>query len=113
MPGHADWIRCLHFSPALSIAAASSSGSDYKEGDIILASGSQDSYIRLWRFTVTLEAASSSLSSSVEGSNAHSSLAVLDILDDVQDGEIVAKQYRIRVEGEKYVMYPHFASDFY
>lgn len=38
LTGHEDWIRCLSFATT-------------DEGEILLASGSQDKRIRLWRFT--------------------------------------------------------------
>lgn len=39
--GHTDWIRCLAFSPPIS----DSSGTNH----LLLASGAQDGYVRLWR----------------------------------------------------------------
>ncbi len=43
LKGHTDWIRALDFTIDAS-------------GDVLLASGSQDRYIRLWRFTATQSA---------------------------------------------------------
>ncbi|WWD16158.1 hypothetical protein CI109_100583 [Kwoniella shandongensis] len=43
LEGHEDWIRCLSFT---SYPSASSSSSNT---DLLLASGSQDNFIRLWR----------------------------------------------------------------
>lgn len=42
LEGHEDWVRCLSITPC-----PSSSGST----DLLLASGSQDNYIRLWRIS--------------------------------------------------------------
>ncbi|KAH9808805.1 WD40-repeat-containing domain protein [Melampsora americana] len=38
LPGHTDWVRCLDFI-----------SDPNNPGDVLLASGSQDGYIRLWR----------------------------------------------------------------
>lgn len=91
LPGHADWVRCLAFSAPLLESVSSVENIDYKESDILLASGSQDNYIRLWRFT-TNRANPASTSKSV--------LDILDDLDETADGEIAAKQYTITVQGE-------------
>ncbi|WWC69248.1 uncharacterized protein I206_103185 [Kwoniella pini CBS 10737] len=42
LEGHEDWVRCLSFTTYPS-------PSDASKEDLILASGSQDNYIRLWR----------------------------------------------------------------
>lgn len=42
LEGHGDWVRCLAFTPYPS---ASGSSND----DLLLATGSQDNLIRLWR----------------------------------------------------------------
>lgn len=91
MPGHTDWIRCLCFSGPLAADQSGSSGEN-KAGDILLASGSQDSYIRLWRFTT-------SRAPTVGVANGTgSALDILDQLDEAADGEIAAKQYDISVK---------------
>jgi elongator complex protein 2 len=50
LEGHEDWVRCLAVTPC---AAADGSGSQ----DILLASGSQDNYIRLWRIAAVADRA--------------------------------------------------------
>jgi elongator complex protein 2 len=45
LEGHEDWVRCLSITPY----PASSSSTD--STDLLLASGSQDNYIRLWRIS--------------------------------------------------------------
>jgi elongator complex protein 2 len=51
LEGHEDWVRCLAVTPYSSAAAESSSK------DLLLASGSQDNYIRLWRISQVSERA--------------------------------------------------------
>ncbi|GAA5950694.1 hypothetical protein JCM21900_000482 [Sporobolomyces salmonicolor] len=60
LEGHTDWIRCLSFTtpiqipaeqPASSPSTSSSTTYDISPGEVLLASGSQDNYIRLWRFS--------------------------------------------------------------
>ncbi|AAW41943.2 conserved hypothetical protein [Cryptococcus deneoformans JEC21] len=41
LEGHEDWVRCLSFTPYPSASSSSQ--------DLLLASGSQDNFIRLWR----------------------------------------------------------------
>jgi elongator complex protein 2 len=52
LEGHEDWIRCLDFTRYPR--------SDVQDGqvekDVMLASGSQDGYIRLWRISPVLKA---------------------------------------------------------
>ena len=105
LPGHTDWVRCLTFSTPLAatrLADSQDASFDYKEGDILLASGSQDNYIRLWRFTPTrsgangLDGASGS-TSILKQAEGKSALDLLDDLDEGADGEIAAKQYTFSV----------------
>ncbi|GAA5904082.1 hypothetical protein JCM6882_003820 [Rhodosporidiobolus microsporus] len=55
LEGHSDWVRCLSFTTPLPSSASPSSpapsGYDVSPGEVLLASGSQDNYIRLWRFS--------------------------------------------------------------
>lgn len=90
VPGHADWIRCLAFSEELH-QESTDSRRDSRAGDILLASGSQDSYIRLWRF---------STSSGSRQNGEASALDILDDLDEAADGEIAAKQYSLAIIDE-------------
>jgi len=67
LKGHADWIRCLSFTTC-------------DNGDVLLASGAQDYYIRLWRFTITSDDSSSSGSSSSSASAGFSTSELLAAL---------------------------------
>ncbi|GAA5868103.1 hypothetical protein JCM3774_001022 [Rhodotorula dairenensis] len=57
LEGHTDWVRCLSFTTPLPAnegsdsAASTSTAYDIAPGEVLLASGSQDNYIRLWRIT--------------------------------------------------------------
>lgn len=56
LEGHTDWMRCLSFTTPIpandsSSAASTSTAYDIASGEVLLASGSQDNYIRLWRVT--------------------------------------------------------------
>lgn len=54
LEGHSDWIRSLSFFTPLPLTPLSPSvryAYDIAPGEILLASGSQDHYIRLWRFS--------------------------------------------------------------
>ncbi|CDZ98002.1 RNA polymerase II elongator complex, subunit ELP2, WD repeat superfamily [Phaffia rhodozyma] len=44
LEGHIDWVRCLAFAPTTS-----------NSSDLLLASGSQDAYIRLWSLSPLVE----------------------------------------------------------
>nr|XP_018263626.1 elongator complex protein 2 [Kwoniella dejecticola CBS 10117]OBR85784.1 elongator complex protein 2 [Kwoniella dejecticola CBS 10117] len=48
LEGHEDWVRCLSFT-------SYPSPSDASREDLVLASGSQDNYIRLWRVSCAPE----------------------------------------------------------
>ncbi|KAM0791282.1 hypothetical protein ACM66B_005756 [Microbotryomycetes sp. NB124-2] len=54
LEGHSDWVRCLDFTTPMPVSnegQGSTSNYDVSPGQVFLASGSQDNYIRLWRFT--------------------------------------------------------------
>ncbi|KDE09195.1 hypothetical protein MVLG_00517 [Microbotryum lychnidis-dioicae p1A1 Lamole] len=55
LEGHSDWIRCLSFITPIPADAPSSTSTslnyDIASSEVLLASGSQDNYIRLWRFS--------------------------------------------------------------
>jgi elongator complex protein 2 len=53
LEGHEDWIRCLDFGrfARLGGGQAQEAGKEGLEEDLVLASGGQDNYIRLWRIT--------------------------------------------------------------
>lgn len=55
LEGHTDWVRCLAFITPIPFTStdlipSASSSYDIAPGEVLLASGSQDNYIRLWRF---------------------------------------------------------------
>jgi elongator complex protein 2 len=54
LPGHDNWIRSLQFATYTEDSEPSGSKASnhtLRRGDLILASGSQDKYIRLWKVT--------------------------------------------------------------
>ncbi|KAK4056653.1 Elongator subunit elp2 [Microbotryomycetes sp. JL221] len=52
LEGHSDWVRCLDFTTPLPTHSTSTLSSyDVEPGQVFLASGSQDNYVRLWRFS--------------------------------------------------------------
>lgn len=94
LTGHTDWVRCLDFQPSSSPA-----------GHTLLASGSQDSYVRLWRFT---PAPSSSARTKVNGTSSNGSagardpFAALDALEsslsDAAGSSLTIKAQRIEMK---------------
>jgi WD40 repeat protein len=82
--GHTDWVRCLAFTQPLKLSKLEEDSYGYGSGDILLASGSQDTYTRLWRFA-------SSPASSVDIDQR----PAIDELDRLMEDEIDAKQYAI------------------
>ncbi|KAL7415694.1 WD40-repeat-containing domain protein [Mrakia frigida] len=48
LEGHLDWVRALDFSPSPPPSSSTSTSSSSSSPDLLLASGSQDGYIRLW-----------------------------------------------------------------
>lgn len=82
LTGHADWVRSLSFTAPLDLSASATLASDYESGDVLLASGSQDTYTRTWR--VTAEPVKQDRAS---GSGA------LQSLDLLMESEIDAKRY--------------------
>ena len=52
LAGHKDWIRAIDFATYTKPSSSSLSEngtSHFNDGDLILASASQDKYIRLWK----------------------------------------------------------------
>lgn len=83
LAGHADWVRSLSFTAPLSLGESAEKAYDYKSGDVLLASGSQDTYTRIWR--ITTAPLQNALSSSTGNP--------LDELDRLMESEIDAKRY--------------------
>lgn len=79
--GHTDWIRALSFSDGMHLTPEERSRYGYRSRDILLASGSQDNYTRLWRISQS------------EGHGMHIQGDLLDDLDSLPEGEIEAKTY--------------------
>jgi WD40 repeat protein len=82
LSGHADWVRSLDFTAPLQLSESAVTDSEYGSQDVLLASGSQDTYTRTWRITsapVKVEAATG--------------LTALDSLDRLMESEIDAKRY--------------------
>jgi elongator complex protein 2 len=78
LEGHEDWIRCLSFTSYPS--SSSSSGAD-----LLLASGSQDNYIRLWRVSAASSPSrSGDTAGKTEGSGADQCELSLDMLDEFE-----------------------------
>ncbi|KAJ3283623.1 Elongator subunit elp2, partial [Borealophlyctis nickersoniae] len=52
LQGHTDWIRSLEIATYTAPPTTSSeTDSHFKDGDLVIATGSQDKYIRLWRIS--------------------------------------------------------------
>ncbi|KNE58529.1 hypothetical protein AMAG_04096 [Allomyces macrogynus ATCC 38327] len=61
LPGHENWISTLAFTTVTPDRARPDLG--FQVGDVLLASGAQDKYIRLWRLTTHADALHNSKSS--------------------------------------------------
>ncbi|KPV74938.1 uncharacterized protein RHOBADRAFT_44457 [Rhodotorula graminis WP1] len=102
LEGHADWVRCLSFTtpipPSADSTASTSTAYDIAPGEVLLASGSQDNYIRLWRI-------SRRSTTVAESAPAHAAAASgLDALEEalaaVDDGELRVKAHDFTVAGD-------------
>jgi elongator complex protein 2 len=80
LSGHEDWITCMDWSPAT-------------EQSTVLASGSQDTRIRLWRFVTTKE------DGILREGSAPTAIVIEDI-DDEEDGVISKEEEEEEEEGE-------------
>ncbi|RKO85919.1 WD40-repeat-containing domain protein [Blyttiomyces helicus] len=47
--GHFDWVRSVEIATYTATPPNTASGSHFRDGDLVVASGSQDKYIRVWR----------------------------------------------------------------
>lgn len=105
LEGHSDWIRSLSFitpipsdSPNLP---SSSHGYDIQPGEVLLASGSQDNYIRLWRFSrLSNKTSPKETTTSTLGTG-------LDALDEFErtlaeagDGELRVKAHDFKIQDD-------------
>ena len=78
LAGHLDWVRCLAFSHHTAIAHVAASGtassdSNAENDHVMLASGSNDGKVRLWRLSLrSVKDSGSASSSSASGNNSNS-----------------------------------------
>ena len=108
LEGHADWVRSLDFTtPLPSNVPPTNLGYDINSGEILLASGSQDNYIRLWRFSRLPNSAPAAPapSASAPGPPKTGFAASLDELELTlasvdDDGELRVKAHDFTVEGD-------------
>lgn len=76
LEGHEDWVRCLAVAP---IPVSKEQGTS--SPDLLLASGSQDNYIRLWRIAAV---AGSNTSDQPSGDKEGKAEDPLDMLDEFE-----------------------------
>lgn len=115
LEGHTDWIRCLSFitpvpaSATIDASASTSTAYDIAPGDVLLASGSQDNYIRLWRISrrpATTVSPSAPTPTSAPESSAITGLDALDAFEEAlassaaDDGELRVKAHDFTVAGD-------------
>lgn len=107
LDGHSDWVRCLALTCPVPIHHSTPAGSrssyDIAPGELLLASGSQDNYIRLWRFSRVS-------TSAPDATAAEAGLSALDELerqlsaplaeDDAASGELRVKAHDFIVKGD-------------
>ncbi|GJN90798.1 hypothetical protein Rhopal_003812-T1 [Rhodotorula paludigena] len=114
LEGHTDWVRCLSFttpvpaSATIDASASTSTAYDIAPGEVLLASGSQDNYIRLWRISrrPTANAPSAPTPASAPESSAITGLDALDAFEEAlassaaDDGELRVKAHDFAVAGD-------------
>ncbi|GAA5872808.1 hypothetical protein JCM8547_005709 [Rhodosporidiobolus lusitaniae] len=107
LEGHSDWVRALSFITPVSSstppAAESSSPTpdyDISPGEVLLASGSQDNYIRLWRFSRV----ESSPSTSATPSSSEPATSGLDALDALDEALAAADEEELRVKAHDFTV---------
>ncbi|KAJ3086386.1 Elongator subunit elp2 [Quaeritorhiza haematococci] len=91
LQGHTDWIRSMDIATYSSISSSSAPQyHQFRNGDLIIATGSQDKYIRLWKISDITDgnSASASSSSSTDSSNQDSSDLTQDLLDALANAEV-------------------------
>lgn len=89
LQGHADWVRSLSFCTYLPDSSNEATMSvtkamEVEKGDVLLASGSQDKYVRIWKLTEYTESVASSLISSI----GETSELTQDMLDALANAEM-------------------------
>ncbi|GAA6001452.1 Elongator subunit ELP2 [Rhodotorula paludigena] len=115
LEGHTDWVRCLSFttpvpaSATIDASASTSTAYDIAPGEVLLASGSQDNYIRLWRISrrpATTVSPSAPTPTSAPESSAITGLDALDAFEEAlassaaDDGELRVKAHDFTVAGD-------------
>lgn len=55
LQGHTDWIRSIDIMTFTNTPENAHWSSQFKDGDLVIASASQDKYIRLWKVSALLE----------------------------------------------------------
>lgn len=94
LPGHDNWIRSLQFATYTEDSnppASKASNHTLRRGDLILASGSQDKYIRLWKVTP-------------EESSAQQSSKGTDTIGDTDGSALTKDMLEALEESVKYVI---------
>lgn len=86
LEGHEDWVRCVSLTPYLS--------ADGTGTDLLLATGAQDNYIRLWRIAPLVTERKLDLLDEFESRLGGSAGAAL--------GQISTKSHVLGVEGHNY-----------
>ncbi|GAA5895240.1 hypothetical protein JCM8208_005945 [Rhodotorula glutinis] len=102
LEGHTDWVRCLSFTTPIPSSADSTASTstayDIAPGEVLLASGSQDNYIRLWRISRRSTRAA-------EGAPAPPAAATgLDALDALEEALAAAEDGELRVKAHDFVV---------
>ncbi|GAA5940941.1 Elongator subunit ELP2 [Sporobolomyces koalae] len=116
LEGHTDWIRCLSFTTPLPRSDSSTqrapTGYDIAPGEVLLASGGQDNYIRLWRFTrlSRTPTTATTITTETKPSKATDAFSALDELEKTlveknpstrnQHGELRVKAHDFSIEGD-------------
>ncbi|CAG8575694.1 23409_t:CDS:10, partial [Racocetra persica] len=110
LQGHENWIRSLSFATYTELSLSNSfitpSASDsniqeqykLKDGDLLLASASQDKYVRLWRVSYNGEVSSSLDSEEVTNGKSKEKKSLKELLENLPD-DTNGLIYRIDEEG--------------
>ncbi|BGP24984.1 RNA polymerase II elongator complex protein 2 [Rhodotorula toruloides] len=104
LEGHTDWVRCLSFTTPIPTdtpsVPSSSSAYDIAPGEILLASGSQDNYIRLWRLSRRPDGSLTPSSAETVGDGLDALDALEDALASAGDEELRVKAHDFSVLGD-------------
>lgn len=101
LEGHTDWVRSLSFItpiPAGSPTASTSAAYDIAPGEVLLASGSQDHYIRLWRVSRRIRSDDELATPAANGDEMDELDAALAAVED--EAELRVKAHDFSVDGE-------------